>query len=209
MTASASGDSPFGATNVPTKYQGYILAAAARWNISPAILAAQLNAESGFNERAVSSAGAQGIAQFLPATARSLGVDPWNPQSAIDGMAKYDAQNLAKFKSVDLMLAAYNAGPGAVSQHDGVPPYAETQNYVKKILAAAGSKLTADVPAALTGHDDDDFAALTGLVERVQSVDFWKRNGIGALGVAVAIVGGYFLMEKQGFSVVRKVDSVL
>ena len=200
--------SPFGGTKVPVAYQGYILTSAARWGISPALLAAQINAESSFNPKAVSPAGALGIAQFMPATAKAMGVDPWNPQSAIDGMARYDAENLKKFGRIDLMLAAYNLGPNAVKKGGEVPGGA--QNYVKKILSAAGSDLGI-IGTALTGDPGGGapLENLTAFVSRLQDPGFWKRNGIAALGVGVALAGGYFMLEKQGFNVVKKVESVL
>jgi cell wall-associated NlpC family hydrolase len=98
--------------------------------------AALAKTESGFNPSAVSSAGALGLMQFMPATAAGLGVDPLKPSSAVNGAAKYLAQHLRDFGSIDLALAAYNAGPGAVRQYGGIPPYEETQNYVTKVRSA-------------------------------------------------------------------------
>jgi soluble lytic murein transglycosylase-like protein len=100
------------------------------------MLAAQLMAESGFNPRAVSPAGAQGIAQFMPATARSYGLrDPFDPVAAIDAQAHLMSDLLRRFRSIPLALAAYNAGPGAVAACSCVPPYPETRAYVARILA--------------------------------------------------------------------------
>jgi soluble lytic murein transglycosylase-like protein len=102
------------------------------------LLAAQLMAESGFNPRAVSPAGALGIAQFMPSTARSYGLrDPFDPVAAIDAQAHLMSDLLRRFRSVPLALAAYNAGPGAVAACTCVPPYPETQAYVARILALA------------------------------------------------------------------------
>ena len=121
---------------VPPQFRRPLLDAAARHDVSAAVLAAQLMAESNFNPAAVSPAGAQGIAQFMPATAASYGLgDPFDPVAAIDAQARLMSDLLAQFGSVELALAAYNAGPGAVSACDCVPPYPETQAYVARIMA--------------------------------------------------------------------------
>ena len=112
---------------------------AAANGLRPALLAALLRAESGFDPRAVSRAGARGIAQLMPATAAGLGVgDPFDPTQAVPAAARLLAGHLRVFGSVPLALAAYNAGPGAVRRHGGVPPYRETQAYVARVLALAG-----------------------------------------------------------------------
>ncbi len=101
---------------VPARYRAPIERSAARWNVSGALLAAQLMAESGFDAGAVSPAGAQGIAQFMPGTAASYGLrNPFDPEAAIDAQAHLMSDLLRQFRSVPLALAAYNAGPGAVS----------------------------------------------------------------------------------------------
>jgi soluble lytic murein transglycosylase-like protein len=101
--------------------------------------------ESRFNHAAISPKGARGVMQLLPATAGDLGVDPSDLRSNIDGGAAYLAQQIRRFGDVKLALAAYNAGPKAVERYGGVPPYAETQSYVRAILArlAAASVLGA------------------------------------------------------------------
>ena len=121
---------------VPARYRAPIERSAARWNVSGALLAAQLMAESGFDAGAVSPAGAQGIAQFMPGTAASYGLrDPFDPEAAIDAQAHLMSDLLRQFRSVPLALAAYNAGPGAVSACSCAGPYAETRAYVARILA--------------------------------------------------------------------------
>ncbi|ABD54803.1 lytic transglycosylase domain-containing protein [Jannaschia sp. CCS1] len=90
--------------------------------------------ESGWNTGALSSAGAIGLAQLMPDTATLLGVDPADPVANLDGGARYLAQQFRRFGNWRLALAAYNAGPEAVVRHDGVPPFAETQHYVRVIL---------------------------------------------------------------------------
>jgi hypothetical protein len=120
---------------VPERYRAMILRSSARWNVSAALLAAQLMAESNFNPYAVSPAGAQGIAQFMPGTAAAYGLDdPFDAAQAIDAQAHLMSDLLKQFGSVQLALAAYNAGPGAVAACDCVPPYPETQAYVAKIM---------------------------------------------------------------------------
>ena len=90
--------------------------------------------ESGWNAGAVSVKGATGLAQLMPDTAMALGVDIDDPAANLDGGARYLRMMYDKFGTWKLALAAYNAGPGAVEEHDGIPPYAETENYVSAIL---------------------------------------------------------------------------
>ena len=96
---------------------------------------ANIEIESAYNPRALSDAGAIGLGQFMPDTARALGVDPNNWRQNLDGSARYLALMLAEFGDVRLALAAYNAGPEAVREHSGIPPYRETQNHVQRVLA--------------------------------------------------------------------------
>jgi soluble lytic murein transglycosylase-like protein len=134
---------------VPSRLAPAIAVAAQRWNVSAALLAAQLYAESGFNPFAVSPAGAQGIAQFMPGTARAYRLaDPFDAASAIDAQAHLMRDLLRRFASVPLALAAYNAGPGAVAGCACVPAIAETQAYVARILGllrGAGDSAGLDV----------------------------------------------------------------
>lgn len=117
-------------------YADLFNAAGARYGVPPQLLAAVAKVESEFNRRAVSPAGAQGLMQLMPSTARGLGVDAFDPAQAVDGAARILKANLKEFGSVDLALAAYNAGGGAVKKHRGIPPSAETQAYVPKVKAA-------------------------------------------------------------------------
>ena len=111
--------------------------ASSTYGVSERILKAVAKAESDFNLTAVSKAGAMGIMQLMPATAKELGVtDPFDAEQNIMGGAKLLASNLKEFGGdLKLALAAYNAGSGAVKKYNGIPPYKETQNYVKKIMA--------------------------------------------------------------------------
>ena len=96
---------------------------------------ANIEVESAYRQDAVSSAGAIGLGQLMPATARDLGVDPRDPLQNLDGSARYLAMMLDTFGDPRLALAAYNAGPDAVRQYGGIPPYRETQNHVARVMA--------------------------------------------------------------------------
>jgi soluble lytic murein transglycosylase-like protein len=123
------------------EYESLIDAAAARNGLDPAVLHGLIEQESGFDPSATSSAGASGLTQLMPGTASSLGVaDPLNPAESIEGGARYLGQLMDQFGgNTEDALAAYNAGPGAVEQYGGTPPYAETQSYVSKVLGYAES----------------------------------------------------------------------
>ena len=112
------------------------VSAGRRHGVPSALLAEVARAESAFDPRAVSHAGAQGLMQLMPATAAGLGVsNSFDPSQAVDGAARLLRDLLDRFGRTDLALAAYNAGPGAVLRYDGIPPYAETQSYVAKIMS--------------------------------------------------------------------------
>jgi soluble lytic murein transglycosylase-like protein len=123
-----------GTASVP--YADLFTRAGQKYGISPALLAAVAKVESGYNPNAVSKAGAQGLMQIMPGTARGLGVNALDPAQAVDGAARLLKRNMAEFDSLALALAAYNAGGGAVRKYGGIPPYAETQAYVPKVQAA-------------------------------------------------------------------------
>jgi hypothetical protein len=132
---------------VPAEYAAPLARAAQRWNVSATLLAAQLYAESGFNPFARSPAGAQGIAQFMPGTARALGLaNPFDAEQAIDAQGHLMRDLLRRFAAVPLALAAYNAGEAPVAACGCIPPFPETRAYVARILglmAGAGEPLVA------------------------------------------------------------------
>ena len=132
---------------VPSQFAPMLTRAAQRWNVSATLLAAQIYAESTFNPFARSRAGALGIAQFMPGTAKAMGLDdPFDANQAIDAQAHLMRDLLRRFGSVPLALAAYNAGPGAVAACGCIPNIPETRGYVARILGlmnGAGAPLTA------------------------------------------------------------------
>lgn len=123
------------ATAVPAQYQQIFQQAAATYGVPVSMLEAVSQVESNYNPNAVSSAGAQGMMQIMPGTAKGLGINPLDPTQAINGAAQLLSEKLNAFGSVPLALAAYNAGDGAVEQYGGIPPYPETQNYVTKVTS--------------------------------------------------------------------------
>lgn len=133
-------------------YAAAIDAAARTYGVSPDLLDAVARSESGYDPKIVSPAGAIGVMQLMPATARSLGVDPWDPAQNIMGGAAYLRAQLDRFDgAIDLALAAYNAGGGRVAHYRGVPPFRETQAYVATNLdRLAKHSLSAPIPS-LTG----------------------------------------------------------
>lgn len=125
----------------------YAIEQAQRYGIPTDIFLRMIGAESAWNQGAVSPKGATGLGQLMPGTAAELGVDPTDPYQNIEGSARYLAQQYGDFGTWPLALAAYNAGPGAVRKYGGIPPFAETQAYIPKILGGGSSpQPTASTP---------------------------------------------------------------
>lgn len=107
-----------------------------QYNLDPNLVKAVVQAESGFNPKAVSKTGAMGLMQLMPGTAQELGVtNAFDPEQNLDGGVRYLKGLMGKYNSLPKAVAAYNAGPGAVDKYNGVPPYAETQAYTRRVLS--------------------------------------------------------------------------
>jgi soluble lytic murein transglycosylase-like protein len=124
------------ADQAPGNLRGLIEKAAGENNVDPALLDAVVACESSYDPMCRSRAGALGLTQLMPDTMKEMGVTDWkDPEQNLQGGAKYLSQMLSKYPGrTDLALAAYNAGPGAVAKHGGIPPYTETRNYVDRVL---------------------------------------------------------------------------
>ncbi len=109
--------------------------AAVKYGLDPNLFDAVIQTESGFNPNSGSGKGAIGLSQLMPGTARSLGADPYEPMQNLEAGAKYLKEQMDHYGNLQLALAAYNAGPGAVAKAHGIPPFKETQSYIKRVLA--------------------------------------------------------------------------
>lgn len=169
-------------------YEDIIADASKKYGVSKNLIKAVIQAESGGNASATSPAGAQGLMQLMPSTAKSLGVtNPYDPRQNIMGGTKYLADAIKNNGGrVDLALAAYNAGQGAVNKYGGVPPYAETQNYVKKIM---GSLNDGDI--TFTDTVDGDVVEI--------NTTFWGSIvTVGAIVICICIAVMFFISAFKG-----------
>lgn len=202
-SSNGSGQGDNGVPSVPNDWGGLVVAASEVAGIPAAIAAAQLQQESGWDPNAVSNAGAQGLAQFMPATWETYGEggNPFDPEDSIAAYGRYMAALKLQVESlaagnedmvIQLMLAAYNAGPGAVAEHQGIPPFVETQKYIEMILALSQSNFSPGCDALPGGDWDGDLGngewtnplpggTLTSGYGRrdVEGLPEWAQNHVG------------------------------
>ena len=181
--------------------------AAAKFGISSRLIKAVAKTESNFNSEAVSHAGAMGVMQLMPGTARTLGVsDPYDARQNIMGGAKYLKANLDKFGDVSLALAAYNAGPGSVEKYGGIPPYSETQNYVRKVLSYMdGDALYANRTVTTGGGGQsamNSLYAMNGMsgFPGLGGISGLGRNSTYGLGSLFGLAGGDAAMDQESYA---------
>lgn len=127
--------SEFKSPEVLSQIDSAVKKASIKYGLDDNLIRAVIRQESDFDPSSLSSAGAEGLMQLMPDTSKGLGVDPWDITQNIDGGTRYLKEQLDSFGSLNLALAAYNAGPGNVQKYNGVPPFSETQDYVKKVMA--------------------------------------------------------------------------
>jgi soluble lytic murein transglycosylase-like protein len=152
---------PTSASRPPAALAAAAAAAAQRYGLAPELVDVVARQESGYRADAVSRAGAVGVMQLMPATARALGVDPRDPVASLNAGAAYLRAQLDRFDGrIDLALAAYNAGPGAVERYAGVPPYHETQAYIAASLSRLADHSLAD-PSPLSSASSSVSPILT------------------------------------------------
>lgn len=161
-----------------------IVSVAAQEGVNPNLLSALIEQESGYQQGATSNAGAIGYGQLMPDTAKALGVDPYDSDGNLVGTARYLKQQLDTFGGdVEKALAAYNAGPGAVEEYGGIPPYEETQNYVKSILGKLGGiDISGSGAPAFPGYIAGDDNGQYGFDTRYIGLDYLSAQNINTIG---------------------------
>ena len=199
MKAAGTGENSI-VSNVATSLDAIFKKASEAYGVPERILKTVAKYESDFKTTAVSKAGAMGIMQLMPSTAKSLGVkDPFDPEQNIMGGAKLLASNLKEFGGdLSLALAAYNAGSGAVKKYNGIPPYKETQNYVKNIMTDLNGNSDIDIKTYVgTGMGSSN----SELIEEGSNISEMKTLldtlGIGMSSGGNGMLGiGSFLADK-------------
>jgi hypothetical protein len=195
----------FGGVKVPAKYQAAILAASAKYGMPPSLLAAQLNAESGFDPNAVSPDGAIGLAQFLPSTATSVGIDPHDPIDSINGMAKLMSHYFKTYGNWQSALYAYHDGPGHA---DSPGPAGKT--YAEKVLTDSGVSPTDSNGGgvSVTPVGLNPFGPVEHAIGRLGDPAFWKRIAYFVGGAALIIGGLVWLFRSTAGAKIEKVMGV-
>lgn len=204
-----------------TNYRGLAALLASEYGVDPGVFVRQINQESGFNPTAVSPAGAQGIAQFMPGTAAALGINPWNPVEALRGAASYMSRLLHQYNgNYTLALAAYNAGSGAVSEYGPdlskwpSPTYDQTRQYVNDILGSGSGNVLPDTQTSEQNATSDSSSSDT-ITIHTPAGDITLANPLAGFGLAVhraavrggAIVGGGVLVV-IGLMLITKTNPV-
>lgn len=165
--------------------------AAKKYGLPDGLLEAVITAESNWNPKARSSAGALGIAQIMPPTAKDLGIDPLDPVQAIDGAARHLARLNKKFGNLDNTIAAYNAGEGNVQKYGGIPPFKETQNYVPKVKANMQKPEKIDLSTVKWDDEPIDLSSVKWDDEPAKSAEPSPTDGNSFLGnLTAGIVSG-------------------
>lgn len=159
-------------------YDSHIRASAARHGVDPALMKAMMHTESAFNPNARSPVGAQGLMQLMPATARRFKVsNAWNPAENIEGSAKYIAWLMKRFNNnVEFAVAGYNAGEGNVDKYNGIPPFKETRNYVKRVMSRYHSLYKNDAGLSGATMNASNQTANPSLSSGLQNVSFGSSS---------------------------------